>query len=755
MVPALVAAFTLVEPRTKLKAALEAKRAAAPSFGDAMRELRTKRTFWLVAFAGAIKAFIGYGSAAFIVSFFLRNHSAELAEVSASFGLKPLGFVALVLGVVAGVAGAAGTWLGGFLGDRFGGRDLRFNMAMPAIATLVSIPFYVFGLLTESLVVALVVLAIPPILNTLWYGPVRDGSGPGAPRNAGDGGGHSSLHHQPYRPWARTAGDRHHQRSSGFSLRPWRQRRSALGSDRILLPWRDRLHPVLGGPPHDPRRDGELAMSNQTAGPAPAPLAPAYRRYALGVLLAIYTLNFLDRQIVTILAEPIRNDLGLKDWQLGMMTGFAFALLYTVMGIPIARYAERANRPFIIATATAVWSLFTVFCGMATNFVQLILARVGVGIGEAGCAPPAHSLISDYVPKEKRASAMAFYHLGTPLGSLLGLVMGGLAADLWGWRTAFLIAGVPGIVMAVVAVAHDAEGTAPRPSPRDRLGPLSGRRAARTGGQADLLVPGRGGRPDRLQRLRLGSLHRLVLLSQPCRGTDRTRRLDRAAADRLPGPRARPLRRKSPACSEPGSAAGSPTGWAAKTCVPIWSCRPLPDLPPSPIYVAGLLLEPAVAAIVVLTIPTILASLWYGPVYSSVQGLVRPQTRATASAILLFIINLIGLGLGPLGIGMLSDVLAGPYGMGAGEGNPVVADHLQPARAVCRRALLDRPPDNSRGDGRIVGQGRSGGSLHRPIDFVLARPAARRPSDRVWRSCRETEQMARPRCASGSVPSLP
>ncbi|MBL9009588.1 MAG: MFS transporter [Alphaproteobacteria bacterium] len=407
-------------------------------------------------------------------------------------------------------------------------------------------------------------------------------------------------------------------------------------------------------------------MSDQTAGPAPAPLAPAYRRYALGVLLAIYTLNFLDRQIVTILAEPIRNDLGLKDWQLGMMTGFAFALLYTVMGIPIARYAERANRPFIIATATAVWSLFTVFCGMATNFVQLILARVGVGIGEAGCTPPAHSLISDYVPKEKRASAMAFYHLGTPLGSLLGLVMGGLAADLWGWRTAFLIAGVPGIVMAVVAFTTLKEPrrdlprvTASGPSLADALRELAAKRTFWCLAVAAALIAFNG----------YGSAAFIGSFFFRNHAGELT---ELAASIGL-----QPIGFLGLVLGLSGGIAGMFGTWFGGW-IADWLGREdlrahmvvpaVAGLAAIPIYVAGLLLDSAVAAIVVLTIPTILASLWYGPVYSSVQGLVRPQTRATASAILLFIINLIGLGLGPLGIGMLSDVLAGPYGMGAGEG---------------------------------------------------------------------------------------
>jgi len=191
----------------------------------------------------------------------------------------------------------------------------------------------------------------------------------------------------------------------------------------------------------------------ETATPSPVinPVSTGYRRYALWVLLIIYTLNFLDRQVVNILAEPIKRDLGLADWQLGMMTGLAFAIFYTVLGIPIARIAETKNRPFIIGASVAAWSAFTVLCGFTQNFWQLILMRIGVGVGEAGCTPPAHSLITDYVPKEKRASSIAFYSIGTPLGTLAGMAMGGLVADAYGWRVAFMVAGAPGILFALVA----------------------------------------------------------------------------------------------------------------------------------------------------------------------------------------------------------------------------------------------------------------------------------------------------------------
>ena len=193
------------------------------------------------------------------------------------------------------------------------------------------------------------------------------------------------------------------------------------------------------------------------ASPDPAtpgqPLTPGQVRYALWLLLIIYTLNFLDRQIVNILAGPIKAEFNLSNTQMGLLTGLAFAFVYTVLGIPIARYADRfsSNRVGIIAAALVVWSMFTALCGLAQNFLQLLLARVGVGIGEAGCTPPAHSLISDTAPPEKRASALAFYSMGVPIGTFFAFAFGGWIAQALDWRWAFLMVGLPGVLLAAVA----------------------------------------------------------------------------------------------------------------------------------------------------------------------------------------------------------------------------------------------------------------------------------------------------------------
>ena len=189
----------------------------------------------------------------------------------------------------------------------------------------------------------------------------------------------------------------------------------------------------------------------EKAASAPKPeFSRAYRVYVLIVLTAVYTFNFVDRQIMGILAPSIQEDLGLSDSQLGILIGFAFAVLYTTVGIPIARLADRTNRVNIVAISLGLWSGFTALCGLAQNFTQLALARVGVGIGEAGGSPPSHSIISDLYPKEKRAGALAVYALGIPIGVTLAYLGGGWIVQNFDWRTTFLALGIPGVLFALL-----------------------------------------------------------------------------------------------------------------------------------------------------------------------------------------------------------------------------------------------------------------------------------------------------------------
>ncbi|MFZ0266255.1 spinster family MFS transporter [Caulobacter sp.] len=175
-----------------------------------------------------------------------------------------------------------------------------------------------------------------------------------------------------------------------------------------------------------------------------------YRYVVLAMLVLVYTLNFLDRQILGILAKPIKEEFGLSDGQFGLMSGLAFALLYTTLAIPIAWLADRFSRVWIMTTALTLWSGFTALCGFAGGFSALFLARMGVGIGEAGGVAPAYSMLADYFPKSQRARALAAYAFGIPLGTAAGTLVGGLLAVHFGWRTAFIVVGLLGVALAPI-----------------------------------------------------------------------------------------------------------------------------------------------------------------------------------------------------------------------------------------------------------------------------------------------------------------
>ena len=171
-----------------------------------------------------------------------------------------------------------------------------------------------------------------------------------------------------------------------------------------------------------------------------------YRNYVLAMLTLVYVFNFVDRQLLVILQESIKNELHLSDTQLGLLSGFTFAIFYVTLGIPIARFADKGSRRNVVAMSLGLWSLMTAFSGLARNFVQLLLARIGVGVGEAGGSPPAHAMISDYFPPEKRSTALSIYSTGIYIGVLIGFLMGGYLNQRLGWRTAFFVLGIPGII---------------------------------------------------------------------------------------------------------------------------------------------------------------------------------------------------------------------------------------------------------------------------------------------------------------------
>ncbi len=381
--------------------------------------------------------------------------------------------------------------------------------------------------------------------------------------------------------------------------------------------------------------------------------SPRYRAYVLTMLVVVYVFNFLDRQIVTILAEPIKVDLGLNDTQIGLMTGLAFALFYTVLGVPIARLADRANRVSIISAALVIWSGMTALCGMANNFVQMLAARIGVGVGEAGCSPPAHSLIADYYPPEQRASALSIYALGIPIGSILGLLAGGWIAEFYGWRMAFFLVGIPGIVLAVFVKLTLREPIRGMSDPSPQTGPqeqpplvetiaallrnrtmvhlaMGGALTSFVGYGLGQWLPAFFIRIHELGIAETATYFGLVLGVASAAGTV----LGGTMADRL-----------------------------ARRDVRMYAWLPaIGVLLAFPFYVAAMVSDQPYLAIAILVAPSLLNSLWLGPAFGTIQNLAPTRMRALASAMLLFILNIIGLGLGPFLVGVLSDLLAGTFG---------------------------------------------------------------------------------------------
>ncbi len=381
--------------------------------------------------------------------------------------------------------------------------------------------------------------------------------------------------------------------------------------------------------------------------------SPGYAGYVLGLLFVVYVFNFIDRQILTILLEPIKQELGVSDSAMGFLTGGAFAIFYTFAGIPIGRFADRGVRRSVIAVGAALWSAMTALSGLAQSFVQLALARIGVGIGEAGCSPPAHSLLSDYFPPERRATALAVYASGIHFGTAFGWLAGGQIADALGWRAAFFVVGLPGILLAALVqltVREPPRGLSEgsragdAPSTREVFDFLWSLRSFRHLSLASALTAFGGYAVATWTPTFLVRVHGMSLAEA---GTwlGLIAGLAGASGAYLGGAVADRLRARDPRYSLWVPALASVAG--------------LPF--------AGLLLFwPDPRAALLLSIPsTVFGAMWLGPIFALTQTLVRVRMRAVGSAILLFIINLIGLGLGPQTVGLLNDLLRPRFGAGA------------------------------------------------------------------------------------------
>jgi MFS family permease len=394
-----------------------------------------------------------------------------------------------------------------------------------------------------------------------------------------------------------------------------------------------------------PAADRSQSPSSLPQNPQEHTVGGPYAYYVLGVLFVVYIFNFIDRQILAILLQPIKDDLKISDTALGFLTGFAFAAFYTVAGLPLARIADRWVRRSLIAISLATWSVMTAASGLARGFTDLAFARIGVGIGEAGATPPAHSLIADYFPPEKRATAFAVYASGIYVGVGIGFWIGGWINDAYGWRMAFFVVGLPGVLMALVV------RFTVREPPR---------------GLSDQVV-------GKTQEYTIGEVGRFFLTLPAARNASLAGAFHAFVGYGLgawlpaffirvhsmtPGSLGRWLSWITALGGIIGAFAG---GWIADRWV-----RSNPRARPyvgligvllsiPPLFFTLLVADTEIALWALLPY-NIATTLWLGPTIAVIQDLVPPAMRATASAVFLFIVTIIGLGAGPQVIGILNDL---------------------------------------------------------------------------------------------------
>lgn len=390
----------------------------------------------------------------------------------------------------------------------------------------------------------------------------------------------------------------------------------------------------------------------QVTAPTSEIITPQYRRYAMLLLVLVFTSSHVDRQILAILLQPIKMELQLSDTQLGFLSGVAFAIFYATLGIPMAMWADRGNRRNLIALALATWSGMTALCGLAANFWQLALARIGVGVGEAGSSPPSHSMIADMYPPSERAGAMGTFSLGINFGLMTGFLVGGWISQWYGWRVAFYTVGLPGLILAAIvrfslrepprgyaegmqATAHEAPGFATvvrhmTSTPSLRHIAAGATLASFVGYGVVLWLPAFLVRSHGLQSGQIGTALAFLFGILGGISTYVAGRL----ADRLGKQDVR---------------------WN----VWIVSCAILIALP---FIICAYLTTDIYTATWLSIVPALMGGAYLAPSFALNQSLVPVRMRSVASAILLFIVNIIGLGLGPQLVGFLSDLLQPTYG---------------------------------------------------------------------------------------------
>ncbi|HEY9218149.1 MAG TPA: MFS transporter, partial [Phenylobacterium sp.] len=404
-----------------------------------------------------------------------------------------------------------------------------------------------------------------------------------------------------------------------------------------------------------------MTTSTADAGVAKPTYSGGYRNTVLWLLVVAYTFNFIDRTIISTIGQAIKVDLKLTDTELGWLGGLAFALLYTALGIPIARLAERRSRVNIITVAIIVWSAFTALCGTATSFLQLLLFRVGVGVGEAGLSPPAHSLISDYFPPKKRASALSIYSFGIPLGAMFGSVAGGWIAQNVSWQAAFMLVGAPGLIIAIVIKLVIKEP--PRGLSDQVAEPVSGESPGAVGREAsEAGAPPAADHPVKAPSIfavakRLfgswGMFHMvagITMASFAGYGTGqysapyfiRNFGLDLATVGLVIGV-------VGGIANGAGTLLGGYlTDFASRRSVRWYALVPaIGLLVATPLYILVYTRTDWKLAAALLLIPGIFHYTYLGPTFGVVQNAMDVRMRATGVALLFFVLNLIALGFGP------------------------------------------------------------------------------------------------------------
>lgn len=373
--------------------------------------------------------------------------------------------------------------------------------------------------------------------------------------------------------------------------------------------------------------------------------------YSLGVLTVVYSANFIDRQLLAILQESIKEDLNLKDTHLGLLTGFAFAAFYVTAGIPIARMADRMNRRNIVAAALFIWSFMTAISGLAQNYWQLLLARIGVGVGEAGGSPPSHSMISDMFPPEQRASALGIYSTGVNIGILFGFLLGGWLNEFFGWRVAFAVVGAPGILLAVIVYFTVKEPTRGQSETRTESAEAS------TFGSVLSLLWSRHSFRFLALAGAVNALGGYAMVNWNASFFIRTHGMNTGElgtwlAILLGGFGAIGVAGAGFLADRLGRRDQRWYMWIPAIAIMV----------SVPFAFAAYSVENKYHSLLLMVLPSLTLNTYLGSSIAMTHGMVGLKMRATASAVLFFIFNIIGLGLGPSSVGIVSDMLAASHG---------------------------------------------------------------------------------------------